>query len=93
MPGHCWGTPDQTDFLTSRLPDFQDAQRNKTTTAFWVDINREFFKRWPDPSAEVPAITVPRKSRSKKGNQHARKEYPSLAEWTDERKNVSEYLY
>jgi hypothetical protein len=88
MPGHCWGTPEQTEFLTSRLPDFQDAQRNKTTSAFWLDIYQEFFKHWPNPDAEIPAsITVLRKSRSKKGKQ--RKEYDSVAEWIDDRKNVS----
>lgn len=90
MPGHCWGTPDQIEFLTSRLPEFQDAQRNKTTAAFWVDVNREFFKRWPDPDAEIPTITVPPASRTKKGKQRARKSYSSVAEWTDDRKNVSQ---
>jgi phytoene dehydrogenase-like protein len=93
MPAHCWGTPDQIDFLTSHLPNFQDAQRTKTTSAFWGDFYREFFKRWPEPSAEVPPITVTQKSRSKKGKQHARKEYDSVAEWTDDRKNVSRLLY
>jgi hypothetical protein len=95
MPGHCWGTPDQIEFLTSRLPDFQDAQRNKTTAVFWVDVNRDFFKRWPSPEAEILTINVPKKARTtKKGNQQARKDYTSisLAEWTDDRKNVSQLL-
>ena len=95
MPGHCWATPDQMEFLTSRLPDFQDAQRNKTTAVFWVDVNREFFKRWPGPEAEVLTITVVKKARSKKGKQPARKDYSgcSLSEWTDDRKNVSQLLH
>jgi hypothetical protein len=93
MPGHCWGTPDQIEFLTSHLPDFQDAQRNKTTAEFWIDVYREFFKRWPDSDAEVSAITVTeavlKKARTKKGKPQARKEYSSVAEWTDDRKKVS----
>jgi hypothetical protein len=93
MPGHCWGTPDQIEFLTTRLPDFQDAQRNRTTAVFWVDVNREFFKRWPDPEAEVPTITVPKKA--KKGKQQVRKDYTSSsqAEWIADRKNVSQLLH
>jgi hypothetical protein len=95
MPGHCWGTPDQIEFLTGRLPDFQEAQRNKTTAAFWIDINQEFFKRWPGPEAEVFTITALKKSRLKKGKQPARKDYSgnSLSDWTDDRKNVSQLLH
>jgi hypothetical protein len=93
MPGHCWGTPEQLEFLASRLPDFQDAQRNKTTAAFWVDVNRDFFKRWPNHDAEVPAIIVPKKGRTKKGKLQVQKDYSSQAEWTDDRKNVSQLLH
>ncbi|KAH9479049.1 hypothetical protein JR316_0007624 [Psilocybe cubensis] len=68
MPPAPWAVPDQIEFMSTRLPQFQDAQRNKTIAEFWVKLYAEFFLRWKGPEDEVQPNSVQPKKR-KKDNQ------------------------
>lgn len=80
-----WATPDQVIFLNARLPDFQNAQREKTTPTFWTVIYRDFFLHWPDQSTEVWPV-VEKKRKSAKPPRDCKE--MSLSEWITLRKNV-----
>jgi len=65
MPAPPWATPDQLEFLISRIPDFQTAQREKKTNAFWGIMTRNFFKHWPDQESEK-MLAIPSKGKRRK---------------------------
>jgi len=85
MPPPNWATPDQLLFLNARLPDFQTAQREKTTPTFWTVIYRDFFLRWPDQNSEVWPV-VEKKRKSAKSPPDCKD--MSVPDWIALRKNV-----
>lgn len=86
MPSPPWTTPDQDEFLNSRLPDFLAAQRNKTTSEFWKIIYRDFFAKWADPQDEIAAVIVPKKRKAK--GRPLLPENQTHSEWVTLRKQV-----
>jgi len=86
-----WATQEQRDFFEARVSDFQQAQRSNKTQVFWNTVHKDFFERWPDPSAEAVS-TVQKRPRQKKGTlllQEAKAvEELSLSDWTEQRKKV-----
>ncbi|KAH9476125.1 hypothetical protein JR316_0004534 [Psilocybe cubensis] len=90
MPPLPWGTPEQIEFLSAKVPEFQASQRTKTTPNFWTKIYQEFFVLWPTPEAEVRPMTVPKKKKKKKNAPVVlpqTKTELSHAEWVKLRKN------
>ncbi|KAH9477997.1 hypothetical protein JR316_0010230 [Psilocybe cubensis] len=65
MPPTPWATPDQIEFMSTWLPQFQDAQRNKNIADFWVKLYAKFFLRWKGPEDEVQPDLVQLKKRKK----------------------------
>ena len=53
-----WTTPDQEEWLKSRLAGFSDAQVNKITTKeFFPVVFKEWRKSWPTPDPSPEEIT------------------------------------
>ncbi|TEB23691.1 hypothetical protein FA13DRAFT_1715231 [Coprinellus micaceus] len=50
-----WPSHEQDQFLVTLIPHFLEAQRGKSTTAFYVDVFSKWFKKWPLPDDEVAA--------------------------------------
>ena len=46
MPGKVWATEEQTAWLSKRLPDFVEAQRENTTDRFFSITYFEWFHRF-----------------------------------------------
>jgi hypothetical protein len=88
-----WATADQREFLESRVPDFQQAQRSNKTRPFWDEIFSAFFEKWPDQASEVSSATTPTKSKKKKKRASTEDLKPeenlSSEAWMQIRKKVS----
>jgi hypothetical protein len=53
-----WTTPDQEEWLNSRIAGFSDAQVNKTTSKdFFPVVFKEWRKQWPTPDPTPKEIT------------------------------------
>lgn len=52
-----WTSPDQEEWLKSRIAKFTDAQVNKTTTKeFFPEIFKEWREEWPCPGPSPEEI-------------------------------------
>lgn len=47
-----WATPEQTEFLESKVPSLEKEKQNYGLKPFYVQVTKEFLKRWP--SIPVP---------------------------------------
>jgi hypothetical protein len=53
-----WTTPDQEEWLKSRIAGFSDVQVNKTTSKdFFPVVFKEWRKPWPTPDPTPEEIT------------------------------------
>ena len=92
MPTGPWATSEQLQWLNSQRVAFAQAQELKKLPPFWVDINREFFTRWPDQASEIETNTA--STSNNDGNNKRRKKvqskhvFETQAEWVEERKKV-----
>ena len=43
-----WTTPDQYKFLSDRIGDYLDAQKQKNLTAFFSDVSNDWFRLFPE---------------------------------------------
>jgi len=92
MPTGPWATSEQLQWLNSQRVAFSQAQELKKLPAFWVNVNREFFTRWPDQASEIESHSESRdgsKNKKKRKGQSKKRVFESQAEWVEERKKVS----
>jgi hypothetical protein len=55
MPGRPWTTIDQHEFLSSRLPQYLDAQSNgNLSSVFWPMLHRDWFDAYPERALLFP---------------------------------------
>ena len=48
-----WATPEQKQWLTSRLALYISSKSTKTSSDFWPSTFEEWFQQWPpEPTAE-----------------------------------------
>ena len=53
-----WTTSDQEEWLKTRLPEFSDAQANKTTSKeFFPTVLRDWRNLWPTPTPTPEEVT------------------------------------
>jgi len=53
-----WTTADQEEWLKSRLPDFGNAQVNKTTSKeFFPAVLKDWRNAWPTPTPSPDEVT------------------------------------
>jgi hypothetical protein len=43
-----WSSPEEEEFLTSRLPAYIKCQPTKTYENFWAETCRQFLEKWPE---------------------------------------------
>lgn len=84
MVGIQWTSTEQKKFLESHYSDFLKQQLKATLTSFWVSVNLEFLKRWPEIDVQYPG-----KQRSELSEQ----EQELLGIAVDKRKQVIKYCY
>jgi hypothetical protein len=86
MPAQTWANSEQLEWLKAQRVGFAQAQEEKKLPAFWVDVNRQFFARWPDQASEIETDT---------GGKRKGKEKEILpespADWVKNRKKVCVY--
>src|SRR5271168_2571525 len=98
MPSTPWATHPQLVFLESRLTDFLKAQGSKNLPAFWIEVKRDFFIRWPDQTAEaesskIDPLCAESSKKSKKASKKREEAPPNRApqthyDWVVNRKTV-----
>lgn len=89
MPTGPWATSEQLEWLNNQRVLFAQAQEAKKLRAFWVDVNREFFLRWPDQESEVVETNSNDDGDNKKRKKvQAKRVFETKAEWVEERKKV-----
>ena len=44
-----WASSAQQEWLWSKIPDFGEAQAQKTTNSFFSEVYTAFHKKWPVP--------------------------------------------
>lgn len=56
MPPPRWTTPEQLQFLESKLDTFIEAQKKKHVDLFWHELQREWFEAWKEEGQDaIPA--------------------------------------
>jgi hypothetical protein len=90
MPQGPWATSEQLVWLKSQRVAFAQAQETKKLPAFWVDVNREFFTRWPDQASEIETASTSNDdgNNKKRKKVHSKRVFDTTAEWVEERKKV-----
>lgn len=53
MAPKSWATARQRNFMETRIPEFQNAQRSTTTTVFFSNFYTLFFAEWKSPQEEL----------------------------------------
>ena len=48
-----WTTPEQLEFLESKVDTFIEAQKNKRVDLFWHELQREWFEAWKEEGQDV----------------------------------------
>jgi len=43
-----WSSPEEEEFLMSRLPAYISCQETKTYQNFWAETCRQFLEKWPE---------------------------------------------
>ncbi|KAG1778276.1 hypothetical protein EV702DRAFT_1196285 [Suillus placidus] len=56
MAGTEWVTAEQKAFLQGLYSDFLKAQLQATLTAFWTEVYRTWFEKWPEISIMYPDV-------------------------------------
>jgi hypothetical protein len=88
MPQGPWATTEQLEWLKSQRVAFAQAQESKKLPAFWVDVNREFFTRWPNQDSEIETNSNDDGNNKRRKKVQSKRVYETLAEWVEERKKV-----
>ena len=47
-----WTTPEQLNFLTTKIPIYRDAQKNDATSDFLDQVYTEWFDKFPEPDSQ-----------------------------------------
>lgn len=45
-----WTTPEQYEWLSAQRSKFVEHQKSKKVADFWLELDRDWFTRWPEPS-------------------------------------------
>ncbi|KAG1720950.1 uncharacterized protein EDB91DRAFT_1088633 [Suillus paluster] len=56
MAGTEWVTAEQKEFLQGLYNDFLKAQLEATLAAFWTEVYRTWFEKWPEISIMYPGV-------------------------------------
>lgn len=89
MPTGPWATSEQLEWLAGQRVGFAQAQQLKKLPGFWVDVNRDFFTRWPDPASEIKPVVEASTSNGKKKKKNESVLSPlTTTAWVELRKKV-----
>jgi hypothetical protein len=58
MPKKSWASEKQHTWLLAQLPDFRQAQEEKTTPSFFTELYQKFHEEWPLASPNADEIST-----------------------------------